>query len=238
MHKEEVQNWYNAYIGRQKRIGLNLRHYYIFRRCVRAGMRRKSKVLEVGCGIGTLTTLLSSYLKHGTLVATDISDESIELAKQLVPHSERVQWLVTDMRDFESSVQFDFIILPDVLEHIPVDQHLGLFQTLSKHLADEGHLLINIPHPRFSEFMRRTAPEKLQIIDQALDASVLLRDAYAAGLMLESYESHQLFYAGGDYAFVHFSKVMRPAYRPLAQFKIIWRKTLARVFYYQALLFR
>ena len=94
---------------------------------IKSGLRKDSVVLEVGCGVGTLTVLLNKFLSKGKLVATDISDESIEKAKKRIPNSNKIDFFVTDMKDFSYSQKFDFIVLPDVLEHIPIDQHKELF---------------------------------------------------------------------------------------------------------------
>lgn len=39
-------------------------------------------MLEIGCGVGTLTELLSQYITRGSMVAVDISTESVEIARK------------------------------------------------------------------------------------------------------------------------------------------------------------
>jgi len=180
---KEIKNWYNVFSKKQLKTGTNLRHYTIINHLINSGLQKNSSVLEIGCGIGTLTGLLHKYLKKGKLVATDISDDSIEIAKKRISKSENIDFLTTDMKDFNYPKKFDFIVLPDVLEHIPIEQHLGLFKILTKHMHDESILLINIPHPKAIEYIREHTPEKLQIIDQSISAETLLKNAYFSDLL-------------------------------------------------------
>ena len=122
-NSKDVRGWYNNFSKNQTETGVNIRHYKIMNELIKSGLRKDSVVLEVGCGVGTLTVLLNKFLSKGKLVATDISDEAIEKAKQRIPNSNKIDIFVTDMKDFSYSQKFDFIVLPDVLEHIPIDQH-------------------------------------------------------------------------------------------------------------------
>jgi len=225
----EIREWYNAFTQKQRKTGTNLRHFSIFNAAVRLGLRKHHTILEIGCGIGTLTGLLNSYITKGKLVATDISDASVSMAKNWVKNANRVDFIVTDMADFSYSKKFDFVILPDVLEHIPIHQHPELFRTISQAINDNGHVLINIPHPRYIEHMQAHEPEKMQIVDQALSADDLIQTAYGAGFILESYTGYSIFNEGHDYAFIHFTKGHTPRFRPIPRATVIRRKTAARL---------
>ncbi|GAB4247534.1 MAG: hypothetical protein Tsb0034_26780 [Ekhidna sp.] len=227
----EIKDWYNTYTRRQTSIGVNLRHYTLIDRAVRAGLRRYHSVLEVGCGIGTLTGLLSGYLKKGSLMATDISDESIEIAKERLSDYKNTQFLVSDMSDFDKKGAFDFIILPDVLEHIPVEQHHQLFSNLSKALKEKGKILINIPHPKYIDYLHENEPEKLQIVDQALSAAILMKDIYEAGLTLVFYESYSIFNRANDYVSILLEKENPEVYADRPKWQIILDKLKLRFKY-------
>ena len=191
---DEVRRWYNTFSSQKKVGSINLRHYKLFNVLVKGGLKRSHKVLEVGCGVGALSFLLTSYLKPGNLLATEISDEAIEIAKKRIPSSRRVRFLHTDMKDFSSPDIYDFILLADVLEHIPVEDHPDLFALFSQHMSEESRLLINIPHPEALKFIQSHSPEKLQIIDQPIASDLLLQNAYASGLELIESRTHTLFH--------------------------------------------
>lgn len=230
---QEIQKWYNTFSSKQVNIGTNLRHYSIFNSLTEAGLKRNHKVLEIGCGIGTLTKLIANYVKKGSLVATDISDESIEIAKTRIPNSRNnIELLVSDMSDFNHSEKFDFVVLPDVLEHIPIEQHDNLFKIIAEHTHDNSRILINIPHPKALDYLRIHSPEKLQVIDQSISAKELIDTTYAHGLELINYKSYSIFNKENDYALITFKKDTPITLAPLKQKTIIYRKLLARIKYY------
>jgi trans-aconitate methyltransferase len=225
---EQIGKWYDGFAGRQLKTSVNLRHYKIMEFLISAGLSRKDRVLEIGCGIGTLTGLLVRYLGKGEIVAVDISPESVEIARKRLSHASNVRFMVSDMTDFNHTEVFDFIILPDVLEHIPVDQHSRLFRTLADHMHDNSVILIHIPHPRALDYIRATNPGQMQIIDQSVEADTLLADAYANGLTLISYNSYSLFDREHDYAVISLRKKNAVTLSPLPNRSIIARKLLSR----------
>jgi trans-aconitate 2-methyltransferase len=225
---EQIGKWYDGFAGRQVKTSVNLRHYKIMEFLISAGLSRKDRVLEIGCGIGTLTGLLVRYLGKGEIVAVDISPESVEIARKRLSHASNVRFMVSDMTDFNHTEVFDFIILPDVLEHIPVDQHSRLFRTLADHMHDNSVILIHIPHPRALDYIRATNPGQMQIIDQSVEADTLLADAYANGLTLISYNSYSLFDREHDYAVISLRKKNAVTLSPLPNRSIISRKLLSR----------
>ena len=89
-----VSEFYDQYSKQQLNTGVHIRHYTILTRLKKAGLKPNHRVLEVGCGIGTLTGLLGSYLKDGKLTAVDISPESIEIAKKRTKKKKNAEVLV------------------------------------------------------------------------------------------------------------------------------------------------
>ncbi len=225
----KVRNWYNTFSKNQLHTGVNLRHYHLFNEIVRAGLKKNHKVLEIGCGIGTLTGLLLRYLSKGKLVATDISDVSIEVAKDRLSKFKQVEYVLTDMLDFSYPTAFDFVILPDVLEHIPIEQHLQLFSCINKHIHDQSMIVIHIPHPKAIEYYQKHFPDKLQVIDQAISSDRLLQDVYSQHLILDSYTSYSLFNQEPDYALIKVKRNTAVSFTPVSKQHIILRKLMARL---------
>ncbi|MDX9904286.1 MAG: class I SAM-dependent methyltransferase [Bacteroidales bacterium] len=227
--REEIGKWYDDFAEHQEKTSVNLRHYRIMEFLVRAGLKKESRVLEIGCGIGTLTGLMAQYLRRGEIVAADISPESVSTARKRLSHARNISFRVTDMTDFSHPGTFDFIVLPDVLEHIPLEQHRNLFSTLADHMHDRSVILIHIPHPRALDHLRAKSPDQLQIIDQSVEADILTANAYAGGLELVSYISYPLFDRENDYAVVTLRKNGAVTLSPLPQSQIIVRKLLSRI---------
>ncbi len=225
----DVKEFYDEFANYEVNRGINLRHYHIFNEVIKAGLRNNHQVLEIGCGTGELSFLLHRFLRRGHLVSTDISPNSIALAEKRIGASSRMQFIVTDMTDFTYPDKFDFIVLPDVLEHIPIDNHPALFGSLRTLMLDHSKIIIHIPHPKLIESDSIHKPEILQIIDQPISAVTLLQDCYPHGLMLDQYDSYSLFHDTPDYIFITLKRDILPIYVDYPKIKIILKKFRERI---------
>jgi 2-polyprenyl-3-methyl-5-hydroxy-6-metoxy-1,4-benzoquinol methylase len=209
---EEIREFYDDYVSKQKKKGINIRHRSILKQCKKAGLRSDSRVLEIGCGIGTLTQLLGKFCKRGSVLGVDISPESINQAKIWSSKMPHVSFAVSDMSDFSVGEKFDFVIFPDVLEHIPIEQHSNLFRVIEKHSHSNTTICIHIPNPPYLRYFIKNKPEVLQIIDQPLDTSVLMGALYAADFCVESIRTYSLSTLEHDYQFMVFRKGLNREY--------------------------
>jgi cyclopropane fatty-acyl-phospholipid synthase-like methyltransferase len=196
---EEVVKYYNQYTTRQRNAGINQRHKSIMNKAVSLGLEPNHSVLEIGCGIGTLTQLLVEYLKYGMIYSVDISDESIRIAKEVLGYHENLKLEVYDATIFSLDKQFDVIILPDVLEHIPIEYHAQMFQNLSKMLKTEGFIYIHIPNPYYLEWCHCYSQKSLQIIDQPIYLETMLENMKNTDLYLFYEKTYSIWIQGGDY---------------------------------------
>ena len=195
---DDVAKFYDTFKQKQVKTGINLRHRTIFHELKKVGLKRNHSVLEIGCGIGTVTSLISKFLTKGKILGVDISPVNIEFARNFV-NKPNTSFLVSDMTDFHRDEKYDFIVLPDVLEHIPVEQHFALFKTLANHSKVDTVVFINIPSPHFQNFISRTNPSVQQIIDQELPTDKFLQNVYPNGFLLHSLRTYSLGYHEGDY---------------------------------------
>jgi SAM-dependent methyltransferase len=77
-----------------------------------------SRVLEVGCGVGAQTVHLLANSPGARLVAVDVSDESLALARARVPAG-TVEWCRADLHDLPfADDSFDHLFVCFVLEHL------------------------------------------------------------------------------------------------------------------------
>ena len=203
--QDKVVRFYDQFAEKQEKTGINSRHLSILDKAKQAGLASNHRVLEVGCGIGTVSHLLATQVPQGKVLAVDISPESIEKARMLWKKQGNLKFDVSDMSDFNLPVEtFDFFVFPDVLEHIPVAQHARLFENIQRHAHADSVVLIHIPAPRYLEWMIGNQPEKLQVIDQPLDTGVLVQTLGAAGFYLEKMETYALFFEEKDYQYFVF----------------------------------
>jgi trans-aconitate 2-methyltransferase len=206
--KEQVKEYYDTFKEHQKQLGINIRHRTIFKNLKAAGLRPDSNVLEIGCGIGTVSNLILKYITNGSFVGLDISSESIEMAKRRNSFHKKAEFLVNDMSNFTHATKFDFVVFPDVLEHIPVEQHANIFKTIAGLTSPDAVVLINIPEPNYLNWVREHEPEKLQIIDQSLSMQELLNNAYPYGFKLYSLTPYSLHFNVNDYVSIILKKNM------------------------------
>jgi len=206
-----VSDFYDEYTEQQFQKGIHIRHRTILQNLKKAGLKASSKVLEIGCGIGTVTHLIAKATPNGKVLAVDISPKSVDMARRFNQQFNHVEFAVTDMTDFSRPEKFDFVVLPDVIEHIPLEQHPHLFQVIAQHLHENSTVAINIPHPLYLAWVREHQPDLLQVIDQPIHTDELLRNTYAAGLFLHHLESYSLFTEVDDYQWILLKQRLVPA---------------------------
>ena len=176
MDNQKIVDYYDPLLATYLESGINDRIYHLYKRLLGLGLNSASNVLELGSGIGTLTFLLSKYIKKGKIEAVDLSPKFIEFSKQRIKRP-NITFVADDVVTYQPSARnFDFITLFDIIEHIPIDKHSDLFQNLAGFLNENTKVLINIPHPAYIEYDRTNNPEALQIIDQPVPLGLILEN--------------------------------------------------------------
>ena len=98
------------------------------------------KVLDAGCGTGCNTLELSKYLPKAEIVAFDITDSSLEYAKELMKKYKAENVLI-QKRNFidanEDLKYFDFVLSQGVIHHLSKPEK-GIEQVY-KFLKPGGH---------------------------------------------------------------------------------------------------
>lgn len=228
---KDVTDFYNNFWKDKKREKVNTRHRLILKHLKKYGLKSNSKVLEIGCGNGILTEFIGKSVPNGLVMGVDISDETINNLKQRFAGHKNLAFAITDMSDYKDSNKYDFVVLPDVLEHIPIEYHANIFKTIRTIIHDDAVVFINFPHPRATEYLKVARPELMQVIDQEVEADKLCADAYNAGLALELYESYKIAFEENEYQRIVFKpKVARKTMTELPKWRIIVRSIALRIF--------
>jgi glycosyltransferase involved in cell wall biosynthesis/2-polyprenyl-3-methyl-5-hydroxy-6-metoxy-1,4-benzoquinol methylase len=197
---DEEAEYYDEYVERQLRVGVNDRHRAIADGMRRAGWKAGDRVLEIGAGVGTLTELIAEGLQGGSLVATDLSPRSIDVARIRLRRFAGVELLAGDVLDVEIRGPFDVIVLPDVIEHIPLDLHGRLFERIGREwLAPGGLVYLNYPNPHYIAWMHEHRRDLLQVIDQPVHVDPLAGHVQRAGMYVHQLETYSIWIPEGDY---------------------------------------
>lgn len=113
----------------------------------RAGVAASERVLDYGCGTGSLTRLLSERFR--VVAGHDPSAESLSLARQQAPRA-------TFHAD-EASIpdaSFDVAILSGVLHHVPPRERAGVLALVVRKLVPGGRLFV-FEHNPYNPLTRR-----------------------------------------------------------------------------------
>lgn len=121
------------------------------------------------------------------------------MAQKLNTKYSNISFEVSDMSNFSKEIKFDYVVLPDVLEHIPIENHFSLFKTLKEHTHENSVVHINIPDPHYLRWVHKNNPKELQIIDQPIDADILTANIYPNDFCLYSLQTYSLSIKEGDY---------------------------------------
>jgi trans-aconitate 2-methyltransferase len=204
----DARKFYDAYVDLELATGINDRHHSIMRWLRRAGLGPRHRVLEIGCGIGQLTELLAKEVGDGgSILAMDLSPRSVEVAGQRLAGFPYVELVAGDILETEIEGTFDVVVLPDVIEHIPIEGHGQLFARVAASLKPTGFVLLHYPNPHYLAWCHENTPDALQVIDQPIHADQLLANAYPSGLYLDFFQTYPIWIREGDYAVA----VLRPS---------------------------
>lgn len=116
---------------------------------IASNVKEKSVCLDIGCGAGYTGELLKNE-KKCTVYGIEIDKLAIKKAKEKNWYKEIYEFSITDEKSsqyknfFSNSLQFDYILFADVLEHVPNPGKV-LYE-FSKKLKPNGKILTSIPN--------------------------------------------------------------------------------------------
>ena len=154
---------------------LNLRQDAVRELC-REFVPRGARVLEVGCGVGINAKFLQRIASR--VVGVDISDRNIEVATEYAaaPNTEfKLLDILHAGDDLAALGPFEVIVLPDVIEHVPIELHSRLFGVIERTLAAPGRVILTYPSPEYQEYLKKYDPKALQLVDETIELADILR---------------------------------------------------------------
>src|ERR1700743_1571880 len=82
--QESIIHFYDDFFKDPVNVQLNERILFCYKQLIKGGLASRSTVLELGCGGGVLTALLSRKVRTGNIEAVDLSPYAIEFARKQV----------------------------------------------------------------------------------------------------------------------------------------------------------
>ncbi|PKP04608.1 MAG: hypothetical protein CVU11_04325 [Bacteroidetes bacterium HGW-Bacteroidetes-6] len=231
INQESVSEFYDNFSSQQQKTGLTLRHYFLASKLAALTKYNISSILEVGCGVGTFTSLIGKLFPAANVTGVDISEKNVDLATKRLSNK-RFDFKYFDFSDVvDLNKKFDLVIFADVLEHIPVERYTQLFDNLSSHSNEGAFIFINIPHPQVIHYLKKNRPELLQIVDQPISQNELFPYFLKHNFIMLEMKEYALTHAEYDYVYYMLKKGNNSItkYTQLPKQKIILRKLRYRL---------
>lgn len=86
-------------------------------------------ILEIGCGSGRYTKILSTKFKPETYLAVDISQGQIEKAREYV-NDDKIEFICAEIQNLKFDKKFDLVFTGELLMHINFDEIEGVIQKM------------------------------------------------------------------------------------------------------------
>lgn len=104
--------------------------------------RQSVRILDVGCGRGWLTNLLSNY---GYCEGIEPVEPVVEYGRKLFPHLNLYCGLPEELLSRKDFQPYDLIVTSEVIEHIPHAQKIHFVDTLQQLLNPNGAVILTTP---------------------------------------------------------------------------------------------
>jgi len=98
--------------------------------------------LNFGCGIGQSEKFIRKYFRYSNIYSVDISEKSIEIAKQRNKEIGNIHFKTFDGYGIPFENRFDIIFVANVFHHIPPEKHMAILENFCQKLKDRGYLFI------------------------------------------------------------------------------------------------
>jgi trans-aconitate 2-methyltransferase len=193
----------------------------------RLRVRDPRRIVDLGCGPGSLTRSLADRWPDAQVLGVDSSIDMISAAEPLkVP--DRVEFVVADVRGWRPDTEIDIVVANAVLQWVP--GHVGLLAGMAGWLAPGGAVAFQVPD-NFAEpshtIVRelRTSPRWRDRLGDGADRGIgveapgtYLRALVEAGLEPDVWQSEYLHVLRGEDAVLEWitGTALRPVLSALA----------------------
>jgi cyclopropane fatty-acyl-phospholipid synthase-like methyltransferase len=102
-----------------------------------------ARILELGCGRGSLLKGLRQAGWHGYYCGVDISAAAIRVASEIEPRANS-SWIVSDIESFDSDLRWDVIAMIESVYYVKIERVAEVLNRALRMLNAGGYLLVRI----------------------------------------------------------------------------------------------
>jgi cyclopropane-fatty-acyl-phospholipid synthase len=141
--------------------------------CERADLSDGQRILELGCGWGSLTLYMAQRFPRANILAVSNSAPQREYIRTAAARRglSNVEVLTVDMNDFSTPERFDRVVSVEMFEHMR--NHALLFERVSTWLAPGGRFFMHI-------FVHRAVP---YLFEDRGEGDWMSRHFFSGGMM-------------------------------------------------------
>jgi cyclopropane fatty-acyl-phospholipid synthase-like methyltransferase len=165
---------------------------------------KPARILEVGCGIGSICNKMHKRWPDAVITGIDISTQSVAIATKLFAN-DKVNFIETLLTPETFNEQFDLIIFMDVYEHIAVEDRPAVHGALNKLLRNKGRIFLSVPTPQNLKWCLINRPETMQPVDEHISFEVIGKLAADTGTEVQLYDLKSI-WRPADYAHIVLEK--------------------------------
>ncbi|MEI6807573.1 MAG: methyltransferase [bacterium] len=147
---------------------------------------KPDRIIEIGCGTGLLTQLVSDHFPDSNIEGIDIATDLVEIARRRFAGNHKISFQITDALTFRPAAPVPLVVSTSTIHWIsPLDE---LFLNVSRMLSRDGRLVFSMMIKgtliELHEARKRVAHDK-PVLSMMPDTDQVLEALNKAGLMLK-----------------------------------------------------
>jgi len=206
-NRENVVSYYDEHVQHKLNdyIKVNPRIEFAWKTILDNAPANPRDILEVGCGMGNVSSRMHKRWPNANIIGIDISTLSIQIAQKLFANDKLTFRETILTPDTFKDEQFDLIVFMDVYEHIAVNDRPDVHAALLKLLRNKGRIILSVPTPHNLKWSLINKPETMQPVDEHISYEVIGKLAADTGTEVISYQLKNVWNVG-DYAHIVLEK--------------------------------
>jgi len=204
--KEIVQKYYNEHTHFKINdfASVSPRIESAYKTLIQYAPKNPSRILEVGCGVGSIVYRMKKHWPGADVFGIDISTESIETAKKLFS-ARGIHFQSGILLPETYKEGFDLIVFMDVYEHIAVQDRPLVHASLLKLLNNKGRIFLSVPTPHNLIWSAVHKPHTMQPVDEHISFDVIGKLAKDTSTEVQLFQNKNIWNIG-DYCHIVLEK--------------------------------